>query len=497
MYYTSTRDNTVKVNSAQAVLKTISESDGGLFVPSEIAKFSKEELSQMTKLSYCEVAMKVLEKFLPDFDEDEIEYMVIKAYRGKYNIEDSTPMRQLEKDTFALELWHSPTFSYKDFSMQLLPHLMKMALKKQNLKKEIALVVASSGDSAKASLAGFGNVKGTRAIVFYPNETIGEVSKKQLITKEAENVSVYAVSGDFKEAQEAVRNFLSNEETMNELNKQGILCTSANSMNWGRLLPNIIYYVFAYLRLLKRGQIEPEDLISFSLTTGNFGSAMAGYYAREMGIPIEKLICVAGKNRNIVDFIKLGEYHPGEEIKKTMTPSVDAGQGTNIERLLFHICGNDSNQVNFFFEKLKERGYFYIPQELLQKVKEVFKVGSAKEGACRNIISDIYNDNFYLVDPHTALQLCVLDQKKPKLNSQAYVVISTANPFEYSKDVVYALNDDTEEMGEFETMEYLSDKTGIDYPEELYEVRKRPVLFPEIIKPQEISDTILHSLLGE
>lgn len=497
MYYTSTRDNSVEVSSAEAILKTVSHADGGLFVPNEIPKFTNDELKEMVHFSYCEVAMQVLQKFLPDFTEEEIEYIVLKAYRGKYNIEDSTPMKQIEDDTYVLELWHSPTFSYKDFSLQLLPYLMKLALRKQGLQKELALLIATSGDSGKAALAGFNNVKGTKAVVLYPYNAISEVHRKQLITQEGQNIAVFGVKGDFVKAQREVRKILSSKELEQTLNERDILLTSANSMNWGRLLPNIIYYVFAYLRLLKKGEITFDDTITFSLTTGNFGSAMAGFYAREMGIPIEKLICVANQNRGIVDFIKLGEYKPSESLKNSMTPSVDKGQATNIERLLFHLSGNDSALVNFLFEKMEERGYFYISQELLQKVKAIFKAGSAGDDSCCNMIADIYNDNFYLLDPHTALQLCVLQRKKQKLSSKAYVVISTANPFEHAKNVMFALDDDTEEMEDFDTMEALSDKTGIDYPRALYQTRKKPVHFPEIIETGEIGSTILKILLPE
>lgn len=375
MQYQSTRDKNINVESAVAI-KTGLSFDGGLFVPISIPYISEDELKSMSSLTYNERAVKILSLFLTDFTFEEITECVDKAYnKEKFETVDIAPLYKLKDSTYFLELWHGPTCAFKDMALQILPHLLLKSVKKTGETKEVVILVATSGDTGKAALEGFKNVDGTRIIVFYPENGVSRIQKLQMATQDGNNVDVAAINGNFDDAQTGVKTIFSDKEYAKVLEQNDFMLSSANSINWGRLVPQIIYYFSAYCNLIKNNEIDLGEQINFVVPTGNFGNILAAYYAKKMGLPINKLICASNKNNVLTDFINTGVYDRNRNFHTTSSPSMDILISSNLERLLFHITNGDDLKVKNWMNELKEKGKYEIPESTKHVIKQIFWAG--------------------------------------------------------------------------------------------------------------------------
>jgi threonine synthase len=433
MKYISTRNKSLELTSAQAIIKGISD-EGGLFIPSEIPTLSKEEINSMQKMPYRDRAYLVLSKFLTDFTPEELKYCTDNAYGNQWDTENIYELKKLNDKTFALELWHGPTSAFKDMALQILPYLLTTAAKKTGLDKEILILTATSGDTGKAALEGFKDVPHTRIIVFYPDKGVSDVQKLQMTSTGGKNTLVCGVRGNFDDCQTAVKQVFTDNAVKEILSDKGIVFSSANSINWGRLAPQIAYYVSAYVDLLTRGEVTDSEKINICVPTGNFGNILAAYYAKKMGIPVNKLICASNKNRILTDYITTGAYDTNREFYTTISPSMDILISSNLERMRFILFGENG----------------LAGESDVRKLSEIFIAGSADDEKTKNTIKQVWEEHEYLVDTHTAVALSVLcDVRKDLAESDDLktIVASTANPYKFSDAVSDALGFDTKETG--------------------------------------------------
>lgn len=479
MLYQSTRDKNILVKSAEAIKLGISP-DGGLFVPQEVPKLLSSNIIDLANMSYNARAVEILKLFLTDFTSDEIKECVDKAYnKEKFETENIAPIYKLTDNIYFLELWHGPTCAFKDMALQILPHLLTTSALKTGEDKEIVILVATSGDTGKAALEGFKDVKGTKIIVFYPENGVSEIQKLQMITQEGNNVNVVAVEGNFDDAQNGVKTIFTDDEYNHLLEKNNFKLSSANSINWGRLVPQIIYYFSAYGDLVKNEEIKPEEKINIVVPTGNFGNILAAYYAREMGLPINKLICASNENNVLTDFIKKGVYDRNREFKTTISPSMDILISSNLERLLFEVTGHDHIRVKQWMEELKDNGRYEIPDITKKKIKEIFWAGYCDDQATSQTIKDTEMNYSYVIDTHTAVGKHVYDQYVKETGDDTKTIIaSTASPFKFNESVLSALAapEDIQGKTEFELLEMLSQKSGSRIPKSLAELQNKVIL---------------------
>jgi len=478
MLYESTRGGIKSVLSAEAIKSGIAP-DGGLFVPETSVKMTLDEIGKLINMTYQERAILILKKYIDDYTDEEIIDCVNNAYTNKkFGCDEIAPVYKLNENVYILELWHGPTCAFKDMALQILPHLMVKAVSKTGEKNEIVILVATSGDTGKAALEGFADVDGTKIIVFYPDNGVSEVQKRQMVTQEGKNVSSIAVVGNFDDAQSGVKEIFADTELSGILEQKGFKFSSANSINWGRLLPQIVYYFSAYADIVKTSEIILGEKVNIVVPTGNFGNILAAYFAYEMGLPINKLICASNDNNVLTDFINTGVYNKNRDFKKTISPSMDILISSNLERLLFKLTGSDSLLVNKWMEDLKKNGVYSVDSETKKKISKLFWAGFTTESETLKTIECIYEDYAYVVDTHTSVGIDVYDKYVISTGDMTKTIIaSTASPFKFNDSVVKAIlgADKAKDRTEFELLEVLSSNCGLDIPEGLKDLEKKEI----------------------
>ncbi len=494
MLYSSTRNDDKKVQSSTAIAQGISE-EGGLFVPEFIPTLSYENIKAMCKMSYVEKAEYILAKFLTDFSSEELSICVNNAYgSGKFDSEEVAPLSKLNDSTYILELWHGPTCAFKDMALQLLPHLLTTAVKKTGDDCETVILVATSGDTGKAALEGFKDVENTKIIVFYPSDGVSPMQKLQMATQEGTNVSVCAIKGNFDDAQSGVKNIFTDPEMKNRLLNNKMKFSSANSINWGRLVPQIVYYFSAYCRLLEDGEIADKEPVNVVVPTGNFGNILAAYYAKFMGLPINKLICASNSNNVLTDFINNGEYDRNREFYATISPSMDILISSNLERLLYHVSGCDHELVTELMNTLKAEGKYKVSDELKAKINDLFAAGYCDEESTKVTIKALYDEYSYLCDTHTAVAVSVYNDYVKETNDATKTIIaSTASAYKFPYSVLSCVTD-AEGLNDFEMLEKLSVVTKTEIPENISALKEKNVRFDTVIDRTEMSSFIANSL---
>lgn len=495
MFYKSTRDSKVNVTSAQAIAQGISV-DGGLFVPSEIPSISFEDVKKLGKMKYSERAAFVFSKYLTDFTDAEITYCVDNAYNDKkFSTDNIAEIAHLFDGTYMLELWHGPTCAFKDMALQVLPYLLTTSAKKINLDKKIVILVATSGDTGKAALDGFKDVEGTEILVFYPEDGVSSMQKKQMTTQEGNNVGVCAIKGNFDDAQNGVKEIFTNKEIAEKLAKNSMIFSSANSINWGRLAPQIIYYVSAYAQLVADDEIKLGDKINIVVPTGNFGNILAGYYAKMMGIPVNKLICASNSNNVLTDFITTGVYDRNRDFYATISPSMDILISSNLERLLYHLCGENDVQICEWFGKLSKEGKYEITDNVKKLLNESFYAGCCNDEETKETIKSVFDKYSYTCDTHTAVAVKVYNDYKSKTGDNTKTIIaSTASPYKFSSSVLEALDGFEVGMDEFEMVEKLNQLSKYEIPKELADLKNKTVRFTKSIDKTKMKEFVLETL---
>ncbi len=477
MFYTSTRDNSLRVTSAQAITNGIS-AEGGLFVPCEIPSVTPDFIAAMVNMSYKERAKKVLSLYLTDFTAEEISGFVEGAYAdGKFSSEKIAPVVSLHDNISVLELWHGPTCAFKDMALQLLPHLLIGSSEKTLDGKEIVILVATSGDTGKAALEGFCDVDSTKILVFYPNDGVSPMQKRQMCTQEGKNVGVCAINGNFDDAQTGVKTIFTDDEIKAVFKKNNLVFSSANSINWGRLVPQIVYYFSAYCDMLAAGKIKLGDKINVVVPTGNFGNILAANYAMKMGLPISRLICASNANNVLTDFINTGKYDRNRDFYPTISPSMDILISSNLERLMYMLHDNDDKAVNALYSSLKADGAFEIDANVLKEISKVYSAGCCNDEETKQTIKDVYEKYNYLCDTHTAVAIKVCEDYISSTGDTAPTVIaSTASPYKFAASVLESLVGNAG-GDEFEMVEKLEKLTGVSAPEQLRSLKDKEVRF--------------------
>ncbi len=495
MQYISTRNKKLQIDSAAAIKQGLSE-EGGLFVPEEIPALSLEEVKQLTGKSYIQRAQVILKKFLTDFTDEEVKACTEGAYGGgKFSSEKVAPVVKLNDSAYVLELWHGPTCAFKDMALQILPHFLTTAIKKTGEKKTIVILVATSGDTGKAALEGFRDVDGTKIMVFYPSDGVSDIQKLQMITQEGGNVCVSGIHGNFDDAQNGVKRIFTDSDAKTELSENNYILSSANSINWGRLVPQIVYYVSAYCDMLENGEIQLGDEVNVCVPTGNFGNILAAYYARKMGLPIKTFICASNKNNVLTDFIQTGEYNKNREFHTTISPSMDILISSNLERLLFDLSGNDDKCVAECMKALSESGAYTVPQDLKQKISELFWAGCCDDYFTKERIFKTKDAFNYTLDTHTAVAVDVYEQYVAATGDKTKTIIaSTASPFKFGDSVLNALGGDTAEKDEFELLNLLKDTSGMEIPESLRTLDKKEKRFTSVCDSEEMLTAVKNFL---
>lgn len=492
MYFTSTRA-AKNVTAAQAIAQGISE-DGGLFVPSGFPAIDAQTLNQLVNMSYKERAKKVLAYYLNDYSADEISHCVEAAYTGNFDNEEPAPLATLNDKMHILELWHGPTCAFKDMALQILPHLLTAAAAKVAPDEEKVILVATSGDTGKAALEGFADVPKTKIIVFYPVDGVSAMQKLQMTTQQGANVAVCAIEGNFDDAQTGVKNIFSDADMQKFLADGKKAFSSANSINFGRLVPQIIYYVSAYCDLVKDGKIKMGDKINVVVPTGNFGNILAAVYARNMGIPIAKFICASNRNKILTDFIATGKYDRNREFYQTTSPSMDILISSNLERMLYHLYDNNAQVINSLMKDLKEKGVYQVSPEVLAKLQKEFFGGYCDDANCAATIKKLFEEYHYLCDTHTAVAVNVYEQYIKETNDDTPCVIaSTASPYKFASAVLPALSGNAGD-DEFAMLDKLSEVSGTPVPAPLANLHDKQVLHKTCVNKNQMSDFIKNFL---
>lgn len=496
MMYVSTRDKKNMVTAAQAITHGLAN-DGGLFLPQGTPQFTIETIKSMINKSYVDRAVMVLSGFLTDFTEDELKSAVTNAYTPEKFGEIPVPLVHLGDNTAILELWHGPTSAFKDMALQLLPYLLTMSLKKTGETSKIVILVATSGDTGKAALEGFADVAGTQIIVFYPSEGVSDIQKRQMITQEGNNVNVFGIQGNFDDAQTGVKEIFSKASIRETLHKNGFIFSSANSMNWGRLAPQIVYYFSAYVDAVKAKKISLGEAMNFVVPTGNFGDILAGYYAKLMGLPVGKLICASNNNNVLTDFINTGKYDKNREFFKTTSPSMDILVSSNLERLLYIVSGENDVKIKERMDALKTTGVYEVSEAEISKIQEDFFGAWVDEIEVKESIKSVYDDYKYLMDTHTSVGYRALKKYRMLTSDETYtVVLSTASPFKFSDSVLSALEGADKIKGEpFDILRKLAEKTGEEIPQRMLNLEVAPILHSRVIEAANMENIVLDSLI--
>lgn len=495
MFYNSTRNSTVKVNSAEAITQGIS-ADGGLFVPESIPALSLDEIKAVGDMNYADRAAFVFAKYLTDFTDAEIHYCTDNAYSTKnFETESIAEIAHLFDGTYMLELWHGPTCAFKDMALQILPYFLTTSAKKINLDKKIVILVATSGDTGKAALEGFRDVEGTSIMVFYPEDGVSPMQKRQMKTQEGSNVGVCALKGNFDDCQNGVKAIFTDSDVKAKLDEKGMMFSSANSINWGRLVPQIVYYISAYAELVKDGEIELGEKINIVVPTGNFGNILAGYYAKHMGIPVNKLICASNINNVLTDFINTGVYDRNRKFYATVSPSMDILISSNLERLLYLLTDRNDALINEWFGKLATEGRYEVTDEIKAKLKEEFCAGCCDDEQTKQTIHEIYEKYSYTCDTHTAVAVKVYeDYKKSTGDTTKTVIASTASPYKFSASVLEAVRNGKSDLDEYDMIDKLAELSNMPVPSALADLRNKPERFNDVIDKADQKKYVLETL---
>lgn len=496
MLYVSTRGKTDLVSAAHAITRGLA-ADGGLFVPQRLPAMRMVDIKAMQNKPYTERAVDVLLQYLTDFSEDELRECVNAAYAAEKFGDNPVPLVQVNDNTAVLELWHGPTSAFKDMALQLLPHLLTRSIKKTGETNKVVILVATSGDTGKAALEGFADVEGTQIIVFYPSEGVSDIQKRQMITQMGKNVKVFGIEGNFDDAQRGVKEIFGNKALSDELAKKGYSFSSANSINWGRLVPQIVYYFSAYVDAVKAGKITAGQPVNFVVPTGNFGDILAGYYAKLMGLPVDRLLCASNSNNVLTDFINTGVYDRRREFYKTVSPSMDILVSSNLERLLYNVTEQDAARVADYMQRLNTEGFYQIDSDDLKKIQSEFFGAWVDELETKEAIGRIYNDYHYLMDTHTAVAWRALEKYRFLTSDDTYtIVLSTASPYKFADSVLSALEDGKQEDGEpFELLRKLNSATGVEIPPRMLALEQLPVLHSEIIPADKMELAVVKNLV--
>ena len=495
MKYISTRSKITPVTSAEAILQGLAP-DGGLFVPETIPKMKLEEIGRLTEMRYVQRVVAVLKNFLTDYTKDELFECAELAYNW-FDNHAKVPLSVLVQDpknpkspVGVAELWHGPTSAFKDLALQMLPRLMGYALKKTGEEKNILILVATSGDTGKAALAGFADVPQTKIMVFYPNGGVSQIQRLQMVTQVGGNVNVTAVNGNFDDAQTGVKKIFSDEKIREQLANENIKLSSANSINWGRLVPQIAYYFSAYAEFINTKQLKLGEAVNIVVPTGNFGNILAAYYAKRMGLPVKRLICASNVNNVLTEFFRTGVYNRNREFHKTISPSMDILISSNLERLLYH--EGHSDQVERFMTQLNETGSYKIDAPLKKKLDKIFYADFATEEETSKMISEIFQHFKYVVDPHTAVAMKVLSNyRRDTHDMTSCIVAATASPFKFTNAVLAAIGEPTEGLDDFKQLDRLSLVTSKAIPKNLAKLAGAEILHTDVCEKDEMSERVL------
>ena len=494
MNYLSTRNKTLELTAAQAIAQGLSV-DGGLMTPAFLPKLTNNALESMKEMSYQQRAVYIMNTYLEKFTAPELASFASKAYGPeKFDTPAVAPVRPVDENTYCLELWHGPTCAFKDMALQMLPHLLSASLVKTEEEKTVCILVATSGDTGKAALEGFKDVDKTRILVFYPKDGVSAIQQLQMNTQEGGNVGVCSVVGNFDDAQTGVKKLFSDEGLRADLAERGYFLSSANSINWGRVLPQIVYYVSAYCDLLRDGAIQNGDLVNVCVPTGNFGNILAAYYAKRMGVPIGKLICASNSNNVLTDFIKTGVYDRNRQFYTTMSPSMDILISSNLERLIFDLSEQDDALVRGYMEQLAAEGKYTVSSTIKRKLDNLFAAGFCDDEQTQKVIGKMWKEHNYLIDPHTAVAFDVLDQYRKETGDETpTVVVSTASPFKFCDSVLGALG--VTELAEgTDILDQLTELTGVPTPAPLAALKSKQVRFRDNVTKEHMVDKVLEML---
>ena len=492
LLYTSTRSTDVKVTASQAILKGLA-ADGGLFVPEALPTMDVS-LEELAKMDYKQVAYEVMKLFITDFTEEELKNCINKAYDSKFDTEEIAPMVKAD-GAYYLELFHGATIAFKDMALSILPHLLTTSAKKNDVKNDIVILTATSGDTGKAALAGFADVPGTKIIVFYPKHGVSPIQEKQMVTQKGDNTYVVGIEGNFDDAQTGVKVMFGDEELAKELDAAGYQFSSANSINIGRLVPQVVYYVYAYTRLLANEEITFGEKINVVVPTGNFGNILAAYYAKNMGIPIGKLICASNENKVLYDFFATGTYDRNREFILTSSPSMDILISSNLERLIYRIAGDDAAANKALMDSLKNDGVYSITDDMKKELVD-FYGNYASEEETANVIKSVYDNTGYVIDTHTAVAAEVFKKYTAATGDNTKTVIaSTASPYKFTRSVMNAIDKDKyDSMSDFELVDELSAIANVKIPQAIEDIRTAPVLHDTVCDKTEMQQTVKNIL---
>ena len=473
LLYSSTRNGEEKVTASKAILKGLAD-DGGLFVPESIPKLDVT-IEELAKMSYQETAYAVMKLFFTDFTEEELKNCINKAYDSKFDTDEIAPLVEAD-GAYYLELFHGATIAFKDMALSILPHLLTTAAKKNQVNNEIVILTATSGDTGKAALAGFADVEGTKIVVFYPKDGVSPIQKQQMVTQKGDNTYVVGINGNFDQAQTGVKKMFSDKELAKELDAAGYQFSSANSINIGRFIPQITYYVYAYAKLYANGKIAKDEKINIVVPTGNFGNILSAFYAKNMGLPVAKLICASNENKVLYDFFETGKYDKNREFILTSSPSMDILISSNLERLIYWAAGNDAKKNVEFMNALTQAGVYEITPQMQEKLTD-FYGNYASEEETAEAIRTLYEKTGYILDTHTAVASSVYGKYKAetKDDQTTTVIASTASPFKFSRSVMDAIDPKYDAMEEFELIDELSKIGNVKIPNAIEEIRNAPV----------------------
>ena len=488
LVYHSTRNSEETATASEAILKGLT-SDGGLFVPDSIPKLNVS-LEDLTQMSYQEIAYAVMKEFLTDFTEEELKTCINNAYDSKFDTEEIAVTKKVD-GAYYLELFHGATIAFKDMALSILPHLLVTSARKNNVKNEIVILTATSGDTGKAALAGFADVPGTRIIVFYPKSGVSPIQEKQMVTQKGDNTYVIGIKGNFDDAQTGVKKMFSNKELAKVMNDNGFQFSSANSINIGRLVPQVVYYVKAYADLLKQGALKAGEPMNVVVPTGNFGNILASYYAKQMGIPIGKFVCASNKNKVLFDFFETGKYDRNREFYVTTSPSMDILISSNLERMIYRIAGNDAKQCAKFMAALTKDGEYVITDAMKAELSEFFGAfGSEEETAVK--IKEVYDKEGYVMDTHTAVAAVAYDKYKAATGDDKTptVIASTASPYKFTRSVMDAIDPAYDAEDDFELVDELNKVSKTVVPKAIEEIRTAPVLHDTVCETAAMEDEV-------
>lgn len=489
-FYKSTRGGVSKINSSSALLRGIAD-DGGLFIKE--GAFEKFDIKDFLNLSYEEIAYKILKVFF-DFNEERLKDSIQKAYK-KFLSKEVAPLKIL-KDRAFIELYHGPTGAFKDIALTLLPYLMKLSMEEENTGEEVLILTATSGDTGKAALEGFKDVEGIKIMVFYPKDGVSEAQRIQMVTQEGNNVEVVGINGNFDDAQTAVKSIFTDESIKSQLKEKGVIFSSANSINIGRLFPQVVYYFYGYMNLVKNKKIELGQEINIVVPTGNFGNILSSYYAKKIGLPVKKFICASNENNILTDFINTGVYDTKRDFYTTITPSMDIVISSNLERLIYDISGEDSKIVNDLMSDLKASGKFEINENMKEKLK-CFYGNYGTEAEILNAINETYKKDGYLIDPHTAVGQIVYDKYVKETSDDTYALITaTASCYKFAKTTLEALGF-TYESDDMKFEKILCEKTNTEIPEFIKSLENKKIIFDNMVEKDEIKNKVLSFAIGE